>query len=193
MQSQLYSGQKNVNSTPNSGNKRFRMPSCSPNTPPSQSSSPSSSPTAPTTKKLMMAPENHSKSQPLDLEAMKTLLAPINLQLAGVANGQTKMTASVKKIEKSVSVMAPEIVKLQTDVEKLKRQLIVKSLFITGIEEKPNESYKDIDKEIGKLSSLLGLPTIDYDMARRVGKPIAGKSRPIELVLLRRKDKMLIL
>ena len=77
-------------------------------------------------------------------------------------------------------------------MERLKKQLTAKSLFIIGIQEKPNESYKDIDEETDKLSSALGIPKIDYDMARRVGKPIAGKSRPIELVLIRQRDKILI-
>ena len=193
MQPQHTGGQNNEHSTPNSGNKRYRTPISSPSAPPSQSPSPSSSPVAPAAKKLMMAPENKSMSQPLDIDTMKALLAPINQQLAGVVKGQAGMSESVKKIEKSVSSMVPAIQKLQSDVERLKKQLIRKSLIITGIEEKPNESYKDIDKEIEKLSSSLGLPTIDYDMTRRVGKPILGKSRPIELVLLRQRDKMLIL
>ena len=81
----------------------------------------------------MMATENQSKSQPLDLDTIKALLAPINQQLAGVAKGQTDMSESVIKIEKSVSGMVPAIQKLQSDVERMKKQLIAKSLIIYGI------------------------------------------------------------
>ena len=193
MQPQPTRGHENEHSTPNSRNKRFRKPSSSPGTPPSQSPSPSSSPVVPAAKKLMMTTENQSKSQPLDLETMKALLTPINEQIAGVVKGQAEMSPSVIKIEKAVSGMLPAIKNLQIDVERLKKQVITKSLMITGMKEKPNESFKDTDKKIEELSKLLGLPTIDYDVARRVGKPITGKHRPIELVLVRQRDKMLIL
>ena len=172
MQSQLTEGQENEPSTPNSGNKRTRQPSQSPETPPSEL--PTVSPVGPTPKKLMMATGNKSKAQTLDLEAMKNLLAPIKQQLTELAEGQATLTKSVPKIEKSVTGMLQDIQKLKFDVERLKKQLLAKSLIIYGIQEKPNESYKDIDKEIERLSTLLGLRRIDYDIARRVGKPLTG-------------------
>ena len=191
MQQQLTEEQKIEPSTPNSGNKRSRQPSQSPETP--LPKLPTSSPVGHTPKKLMMATGNKPKSQTLDLETMKNLLAPIKQQLTELAEGQATLTESVPKIEKSVTGMLQDIQKLQFDVERLKKQLLSKSLMVYGIQEKPNETYKDIDKEVGRLSTLLGLRNIDYDIARRVGKPVKGKSRPIELILVRQRDKMEIL
>ena len=74
----------------------------------------------------MTATEYQLKSQPLDLETMKALLAPINQQIAGVAKGQAEMTPSVLKIEKAVDGMLPAIKNLQIDVKRLKKQLITK-------------------------------------------------------------------
>ena len=75
----------------------------------------------------------------------------------------------------------------------MKRQMLSKTLIIQGIVEKPNETFKDSHEELEKLAVLLEIPRLDYDQARRRGMHMAGRTRSIELTLLRHRDKMEIL
>ena len=71
--------------------------------------------------------------------------------------------------------------------------MLSKILIIQGIAEEPDEGPKEIHTKIEQLAVQLGLSKLDYDNARRVGWPTAGRTRAIELTLLRQKDKMEIL
>lgn len=185
MWSRTPKGQGTAPGTPNSGkNKRGRQAIISPESTNSQAQTKSPEGQAP--KRLMMPPESQIKSTPIDLETMKSLLAPIKKQLSDLKD-------SMEKAVKSMGKMQTEIRSVKNDLEGMRRQLLAKTVVIYGLEEKPNESFKDIEQKIAELAAVMEMPNLDYDIARRMGKPLKGKYRPVELTLLRQRDKFAIL
>ena len=162
-----------------------RPASSSPDTPPGQTSFRSSEKAVP--KRLMMEAETQPKAKPtpIDVETMKLLLEPINTQL-------NELVTTSQAVQKSVGGMQGEISTVKADVERISRQQLAKTVIIYGMEEQANENYKDMDKKIEELKSMLQMPNLDFDMARRMGSPRAEQSRPIELTLLRQRDKFAI-
>ena len=100
--------------------------------------------------------------------------------------------SSTLNVQKAVGILNNEITAVKADMEKISREQLAKTVIIYGMPEDPNENYKDIDKKIEELKCMLEMPTLDYDNARRMGKPRSEGCRPIELKLLRQRDKAAI-
>lgn len=68
-----------------------------------------------------------------------------------------------------------------------------KNVIIFGLLEDRNDSSFTLYGKITELASAMGLPDLDFDDARRLGKPTPGKTRPVLLqLLLRTRDKWTI-
>ena len=70
---------------------------------------------------------------------------------------------------------------VKDEMEVLRKQLIAKTLIISGIPEQQVEKFCDLGKNIQGLQQQLGLTHLDVDHVRRVGRPAAGSNRMIEL------------
>ena len=77
-------------------------------------------------------------------------------------------------------------------LESIMRIMNSKTVFISGLPEKPNETYAQLDKAIEDLGKSLNINHLDYDNVRRLGKPEVNKTRIVKLTLLRERDKFTI-
>lgn len=64
-----------------------------------------------------------------------------------------------------------------------------KNVIIFGLMEDKNEAPTTLYGKVTELATAMGLPDLDFDDARRLGKPTPGKTRPVLLQLLRTRDK----
>ena len=174
-------------STPRSGQKRSsKVVSPGEKT---ASQSPTASPETKTAKRMSESNGNLQSQQslPPDLEALfQKINSKLTTELAPIKE-------SLNKIEETNGKIKTEIVQVKNELERMKRQILSKTLIIQGIKEKPHETFKDIHEELENLAGLLGISKLDYDNARGMGRPMAGRTRSIELTLLRQRDKMEIL
>ena len=164
--------------TPQSGQKRGRNKKSPPNSQPSNS--PESSPETGPAKK---------RGMPLFSDEGQAILDKLD-KMDKKSDG---MDEKLTNLGKSLGNMKTDIAAVQTSVEILNKQLLMKSVVIYGIRESPNEDMQATEQKVQELAKQIGLPNLDVDMIRRMGLPMKGRDRPIELTLLRQKDKLAIM
>ena len=174
----MWPGAQTVQSTPQSGKKRARKKKSPSNS--QQPNSPESSPeTGPTKKRTM----------PLFSDEGQAIMNKLN----AMDKKSDGMDEKLTKLGISLGSMKTDISSVQTSVEILKKQLLMKSVVIYGIGESPNEDTQTTEQKVQGVANQIGLPSLDVDMIRRMGLPRKGRNRPIELTLLRQKDKLLLM
>jgi len=82
---------------------------------------------------------------------------------------------------------------IDSDLERVKKDLIAANIIIRGAEEGENESYAQLAEKVEKVFKALDVGDIDWSSTRRLGKATPGKSRGIQVKLVRQKDKIRIL
>ena len=82
---------------------------------------------------------------------------------------------------------------LTDQVEELRKQLLRKTVIIFGLQETAQESLQDLEGKVKAMAQKMGMAELDIDYVRRFGRPVPGKTRPIELTLLRTRDAFRIL
>jgi len=92
-----------------------------------------------------------------------------------------------------MSVMTREISDVKQEMELLRKQMLVKTVIITGMPEKTQETFTDTEDMVRTLAAKLGMQNFDFDNVRRMGRPRPNITRPIELTLLRLRDKIELL
>jgi hypothetical protein len=63
------------------------------------------------------------------------------------------------------------------------------NIIVHGVPEKTDETFRDRDAEIERISKLLKLNKMDYSEAIRLGKKLQDKSRPLLIKLMRFREK----
>jgi hypothetical protein len=91
------------------------------------------------------------------------------------------------------SITEAKVEKLNNEVHKISRRERQRNIVIFGVKEGATEKWTDVESHIAGLASKLGITQIDYDQAFRLGKRMAGKTRPILVKLLRTRDRLHIL
>ena len=99
----------------------------------------------------------------------------------------------LKPITDIMTNVRTQVDEIYTELEGIRKQLLNKTLIVFGIPEIANEKFDDTEAAIQDLAKVMGISDLDIDNARRIGRPIGGKNRPIEVALVRQKDKYAIL
>jgi len=93
----------------------------------------------------------------------------------------------------SVREISVKVDKVDRDLERVKKELIAANVIIVGAAETENETYKELAQTVEKVLGALKIGDVDYSQIRRLGRPAAGKTRSIQVKLVRQKDKISIL
>ncbi len=101
----------------------------------------------------------------------------------------------IKKLEDFgvVKVLEEKVEKLGRNMEKVKREQIASNIVIVGVLEKKGESHEELEQEVEKMLSALDIGDINYGRIRRQGRRQEGKSKIIQVKLVRETDKVKIL
>jgi hypothetical protein len=129
-------------------------------------------------------------------EATKNFFKDLILQSEERTQSVVKSeVASVKSdFVKAINNLEGKILSLKLELDAVNASLRKKNIIIQGLKEKKDETWKDLGTAITDFYTQLGITEKpDYDDCYRIGKPVAGKERPVMLKLLRQRDKKLIM
>ena len=108
-------------------------------------------------------------------------------------NSSRAIMAEMDKLVQTTQNVQKEMKAIETEQELVKKQMLTKTLVISGIEDQVHETYEQTEEKVKDLAKKIGLNDLEIDFARRMGRPKEGKHRSIELTLMRRKDKIRLL
>ena len=100
---------------------------------------------------------------------------------------------TLKSLNENVNKTLTGLDKLEAAVEDIRRQQVSKSLVIFGLTEPDGETYAMLENETENLMKAIGVHNFDPDNVKRMGRPQAGKTRPVIVEMLRTRDKHAIL
>ena len=103
----------------------------------------------------------------------------------------------IKKLEEldlgAVKVIEEKVERLDGELEKVKREQIAANIILVGVLENKDETYSEMEQQVEKVFGTLNIGDVDYGRIRRLGKKSEGKSRAIQVKLVRELDKVKIL
>jgi len=107
----------------------------------------------------------------------------------------TELQPIIKKLEDLgvIKEIEDKVERLDGELEKVKRELIASNVVIMGVLEKKEESHEQLEQQVEKVFGSLDIGDVDYGRIRRLGLPKEGKSRIIQVKLVRESDKVKIL
>lgn len=94
-----------------------------------------------------------------------------------------------EELKKAESKFLEAIRKTNERVEKVERNDKKNNAIIFGIQEPEREKVEDVEKEIEKICQRMGIPTVDFDFAVRIGAAKKGVNRPILIRFVRAREK----
>ena len=103
------------------------------------------------------------------------------------------IVAKLTELNENVAKTSTRLDKLETAVEEIRKQQVSKSLVIFGLTEPDGETYAMLENATEKLMKDIGVNNFDPDNVKRMGRPQAGKTRPVIVEMLRTRDKHAIL
>jgi len=101
----------------------------------------------------------------------------------------------IKKLEdiNCVPEISVKLDQVDRDLERVKKELIASNVIIAGAAEAEKETYAELTQTVEKVLGALKIGEVDYSQVRRLGRPQTGKTRSIQVKLVRQKDKIRIL
>ena len=137
----------------------------------------------------------NSSAQNSPPSKMSTLqLTPaLNAALDNHSAQISALQASVTNIERAVLSVKNDVDALKEEQEFTRKQMLSKALIVYGIEESEYVTASDTETKVTNMTNRLGLANLDYNNISRHGRPKTGVIRPIELTLLRLRDKIALL
>ena len=84
-----------------------------------------------------------------------------------------------------------EVATVKTEMEIMCKRALAKSVVLTGIPDVPDETMEQTERKVRDVVNVLGVQHLDVDIARRMGRFKEGKNRPVELTLVRQKQKIM--
>ena len=114
---------------------------------------------------------------------MSAQLTPIKESLEVLQTDMNNMKLTTKEIQ-------DDIENIQEDIEAERKQDLYKSVVIYGIQEAPGETYDKLATSVRVLGVELGIKSLDFDRATRMGIPHQNRTRPVAVILLRHRDKV---
>ena len=82
-------------------------------------------------------------------------------------------------------------VKIRT--ETVEKKILRKTVIIHGISDRREETMEETEQRVRELANNMGVVHLDVDIAKRLGKFQDGKTRPVELTLVREKQLVLLM
>ena len=106
----------------------------------------------------------------------------------------TELQPNMRKLEDLgvIKEIEDKVERLDGELEKVKRELIASNVVIMGVLEKKEESHEELEQQVEKVFGALDIGDVDYGRIRRLGQPMEGKSRIIQVKLVRETDKVKI-
>jgi len=138
------------------------------------------------------SPETSKMAEKQDLKSIMTEVVKASedrtaLFIKGEIKSLKDLVQTVKSIKTQVSVIQNRVKKLE--IEDKRRNIIV-----LGIKEETQENWKTRAQIISDLANKLGITSIDYDEAKRIGfRKNPAKDRPMLIRLVRMHDKQEIM
>ena len=86
-----------------------------------------------------------------------------------------------------------EVTTMKTEMEAMWKRALSKTVVIPGIPDVPEETMEQTELKVRDIVHKLGVQHLDVDIARRMGRFEDGKIRPVELTLVRQKQKIQIM
>ena len=114
---------------------------------------------------------------------MNAQLTPIKQRLEMLQTEVHNMKLTMKKMQQVLET-------IHEDIEANEKNDLYKSVVIYGLQETPGENYNDLTRRIQELGNALGMTSLDFDRAWRMGKRQQNRSRPVCVILLRHQDKL---
>jgi len=101
----------------------------------------------------------------------------------------------IRKLEDlgTVKVIEEKVVRLDEQLEKVKREQVATNVIIVGVMETKDETFAELEQQVEKVFGALNIGDIDYGRIRRLGRPSENKPRIIQAKLVRELDKVKIL
>ena len=100
---------------------------------------------------------------------------------------------NLDSIKQMVTTVQTDLIIVNDEMEMMRKRLLSRTLMIFGLEEAPKENYHTTEGKVDELAQKLGITDLDFENLRRVGRPVPGKNRPIEITLVRVRDKIKML
>lgn len=130
------------------------------------------------------------------MDEIKTMFASINANMQAMDGKLTDVVNELRDIKMENEAMKRQIKVQETKIANLEREVRRKNLIIRGIPDDEDEDPRQTKEKIFKICETLGVDVkseTDVDEARRIGKPVADRQRPVLLKLTTANKKMEIL
>ena len=151
-----------------------------PNTPPEDRSSQSSTPSP---------KEQPSKKKPT-MEKSSIGSSEADMIIHAISAKLDPMQKGIERIEKCSTDLGRQVREVKTDLHRIEKQLLAKTVFIYGIEDQPDETIEQTKIKVQKLVTKMGIQRVDIDMVQRMGKHKEGLNRCIKLSFVRQLEKI---
>lgn len=119
-----------------------------------------------------------------NMEEIKEMFESISGKLQTMDGKLSEVIEELKDIKLENEVMKKQIKNQETKIASLEREVRRRNLVFKGVPEKEKEGIEETMENTVKICQSLGVnvnPAIDIDEVRRLGRPEAGKQRPILL------------
>lgn len=140
------------------------------------------------------SPVKKIDSNTMALQQIQASLASLTAKINGVDLAIKKLQSdfdTIQALDKKVSNIDTKMAFLEREVEALQRQALQKTLRISGVADKINETREELLAAVTALLDDIKLPQIQIVTCRRVGKH-STKPRAIIVELTKLEDKFLI-
>ena len=136
------------------------------------------------------SPENQSAKKKVAMSKEKESSPELMAMLVSMNTDLNTKLSDISKTLRELRNVQSEVTSIKREVETVWKRVLAKTVVIYGIQDHPEEAMEETEQKVRRVAHNLGLEHLDVDIARRMGKFKTAKQRPIELTLVRQKQKI---